>query len=494
MTTNDDLALGTFVGQRFRVQERIGSGAFARVYRAIDNEGSELALKVLFSDEPTAGIRFDREIRVLQSLPVSSAFTRYIADGFTADGRRYLALELVQGSTLAECLARAPVLEPKKATAFVVELCRAFAELHRLGLAHRDVKPDNIILSRQGGIKLIDFGLIRDAQGILQLLESEDESEEAPLFMYELDLHTLAGTPEYMAPEQFTDADAVDRMAMQTDTWSDVFALGVVFYQLLEGRVPFPFRKQNGEHISQAKLRYERQRQEMTDDGLPLAQNATPELWSILRKALRQDPRRRQSDARSLKNDCLRYLYTGQGVLSEDSFNTMVSNDPILAIADAETKKLAVVRELEAETKKLAAIRFPDETTSVDAPARKHDNSNPTIEDEPPTITEVSPLPEASSEEITEVEPIDPSSNEELEPDRTLDSPPAPRRRARSSWPEAPTILDLAPQGLADVETAPTSSTLSTSSDFLEETTTRDDDFTPMTPHGDSADEDESSS
>jgi hypothetical protein len=230
-------------------------------------------------------------------------------------------------------MVRRPILEPTKAAAFMAELCGAFVGLHQLGVAHRDVKPENILLARQGGIKLIDFGLLRDAQGILKLLEEQDPLDRH-LFAEELDQRILVGTPEYMAPEQFSDASMEDMAEGRTDTWSDVYSLGVILFQLLTGQKLFPMREvvEDAEYAREM-LRYMRWRLSFSDAHLPPCAGIEPGLDSILRKALRQEPRHRQPDARVLRDDLARYLSTGQGVAQTDESRTqMVSLNQLMLL------------------------------------------------------------------------------------------------------------------------------------------------------------------
>jgi serine/threonine protein kinase len=317
--------IGEVVLRRYLIEELVGEGSFAWVYRARDRDGETVAVKILYSTQPTAAVRFAREIRVLQALPDTRSLAYYVDHGHTQDGRPALVLEFVDGITLKLGIERRPTLAPDQAVAFMGELCGAFIGLHQLGVAHRDVKPENILLGRHGGIKLIDFGLIRDAQGILRLLEEEDPLEMR-VFQDELDRGVLAGTPEYMAPEQFSDSAVSDVSQVRTDTWSDVFSLGVILFELLTGHKPFVMRDVAREEYPQELLRYLRWRLRLRDRDIPRVPGISSALQSIVHKALRRDPRRRQPDARAFTDDLLRYQRTGMGVTSTDESRTQVAS------------------------------------------------------------------------------------------------------------------------------------------------------------------------
>ena len=319
---------------RFRVDRLIGDGHFAWVYHALghaftDNEGQEVAVKVLRHPEPVSAIRFAREIEVLKALPPNPNVIKYVEHGHMADGSPCLILEYVDGITLREGMDRRRALSPITIASFMIELCQAFVGLHQLGVAHRDVKPENILIDRNGQIKLIDFGLIRDAQGILELLESEDLLEER-VFTEDLDRDALVGTPEYMAPEQFSDAAAEKSDAVRTDTWSDVFSLGVILFQLLspEGEKPFPMGKSlSGKVLPREMLRYMRWRLSLEDSDIPELPGIDPGLVAIVNKALRQNPRRRQPHARALLDDLMLYVSTGRGPVEVDLMETVPTTE-----------------------------------------------------------------------------------------------------------------------------------------------------------------------
>ena len=317
--------LGEVVLRRYMIDKLVGEGSFAWVYRARSRDGELVAVKVLHSDQPTASVRFIREIRVLQALPTNPFVAGYIDHGHSRDGKPLMVLEYVDGITLKLGLERRPHLSTEKAVAYLAELCQAFVELHQLGVAHRDVKPENILMTRTGEIKLIDFGLIRDAQGLLKLLEKDDPLA-GRVFEEELDRGVIAGTPEYMAPEQFSDSALDDTAQTRTNTSSDIFSLGVILFELLTGRKPFPMREVPRAEYPRELLRYLRWRIRLRDKDLPPLPGVDAPLQSVVRKALRRDPRRRQPDARALIKDLQRYQLEGRGVAESDDSRTMVAS------------------------------------------------------------------------------------------------------------------------------------------------------------------------
>jgi len=166
--------IGQVVGGRFFVDRYVGSGAFATVLHAVRDDGAEAAVKVCVTQDPDAETRFAREIKVMRAMPRSPHLVEYLAHGHTGDGRSFLAMEYVPGPTLADGIAVRPRMSPEHAVVLVYQLARALRPLHGCGIVHRDLKPANVLLHPSGLVKLFDFGLVLDADGILQLFEAED--------------------------------------------------------------------------------------------------------------------------------------------------------------------------------------------------------------------------------------------------------------------------------------------------------------------------------
>ncbi|WP_437634708.1 protein kinase domain-containing protein [Sorangium sp. So ce854] len=218
---------GDIVADRFLIERLAGSGGMGSVYRALDRHtGETAALKVMSGRGLEHGERFAREAQVLAELR-HPGIVRYIAQGATESGEPWLALEWLEGESLADRLRRRG-LTVAECVVLGLRVAEALAEAHRNSIVHRDLKPSNLYLVDKAveQVKLLDFGIAR-----LTAL--------APLTM----TGVVMGTPFYMAPEQARGERAVGPQA-------DVFALGCVLFHCLTGRPPFV-----GDDIHTALLR-----------------------------------------------------------------------------------------------------------------------------------------------------------------------------------------------------------------------------------------------
>lgn len=213
-----DPLVGTTIGDEYRVLERLGAGTMGAVYLAEqESMHRQVALKVLSkaaTDDPVAAARFAREARAASGVNHPS-IVQVHAIGRLDGGGAFLVMEYVRGESLGQRLRRGP-LEPLLACELSMQLAGALAAAHDAGIVHRDVKPDNILLSRVEGRlvpKLVDFGVARRADATLLTQEG-----------------VALGTPNYMAPEQARGAEL--------DARSDIYALGVVLYEMLAGKLP----------------------------------------------------------------------------------------------------------------------------------------------------------------------------------------------------------------------------------------------------------------
>jgi serine/threonine protein kinase len=211
-------AVGCVFGDRYAVSALLGSGGMGQVYRVLDRkENRERALKLLHPTEEGDGSssgRFRREAQILARIQ-HPAVPR-ILDSGVADGRLFIVTELIDGQDLKLQIHNRgpwPVAEAVSLTATVAEALHA---AHVLGIVHRDVKPNNIMVARDGSVRLLDFGLARGKGVDMATLTRTG---------------VVVGTPAYMSPEQF--------QALAVDERSDIYALGIVLYELLTARLPF---------------------------------------------------------------------------------------------------------------------------------------------------------------------------------------------------------------------------------------------------------------
>lgn len=208
--------------------ELLGKGGMGAVYKARQKHLDRIvALKILppgIGGDPAFAGRFSREAKALAKLNHPGIVT--IHDFGQADGLFYFLMEFVDGVNLRELLAGGRV-SAREALAIVPEICDALQFAHDHGIVHRDIKPENILLDRRGRVKVADFGLAKMIGGESEMALGDGSMAAAS--------HTEAGkvmgTPSYMAPEQTERPDEVDHRA-------DIYALGVVFYQMLTGELP----------------------------------------------------------------------------------------------------------------------------------------------------------------------------------------------------------------------------------------------------------------
>jgi len=214
----------------FRVLGQLGQGGMGVVYRAEDEKlRRQVALKVLpeaVANDEERRTRFLREARSAAAINHPNIATIYEVDEI--DGRVFIAMELVEGGTLRARLAKGAVTV-SEVVRLARGIARGLARAHARGVVHRDLKPDNVMLTEEGEPKILDFGLAklreeRDAPGPTQL----EQAETASQVTHE---GRLLGTPGYMSPEQ--------ARARPVDARTDVFAMGVVLYEMLTGELPF---------------------------------------------------------------------------------------------------------------------------------------------------------------------------------------------------------------------------------------------------------------
>ncbi|TMQ22584.1 MAG: hypothetical protein E6J91_01140 [Deltaproteobacteria bacterium] len=230
--SGDDVYLGQVLNNRFKVESKIGEGGFGAVYRGVQlATGRKVALKLLHPDmtkDDNLVARFRREGMVLCNLRDAHTITTYDFDQ-TPDGTLYIAMELLEGKSLHQVFHEEAPLDWKRVFKILTEMCSSLAEAHTQGIVHRDLKPENIYLESRPGnpefVKILDFG-------IAKVMRGETIDPQSPQLTA---TGQTLGTLEYMSPEQL--------MGKPLDGRSDVYALGVLAYEMITGRLPFPDAK-----------------------------------------------------------------------------------------------------------------------------------------------------------------------------------------------------------------------------------------------------------
>lgn len=265
-------APGTEIGRRYEVRGVLGLGGSAVVYEAFDRElKRRVALKVLRTDRTSEASlkRFRREVAIARDA-AGSRLVRVFDIG-QAGGTVFLTMELVEGESLRELLARGP-LTPERAVEIGKEVLRALTDLHALGIVHRDVKPGNILISTTCEVKLADFGLARHWEGTeTRVTESEG----------------LVGTVEYLSPEQ--------ALGDLLDARSDLYSFGIVLFEMLTTTVPLRGDSAIGTIV--AHIRQD------APDVRKLRPEAPPWLAGVVTRLLAKDRERRYGSAADVLAD-----------------------------------------------------------------------------------------------------------------------------------------------------------------------------------------------
>ena len=268
----DSLATGQLVGERYRVEGVVGRGGMGQVFRVRDERGGDrpLALKVLKpvdGEDPDRARRFSREIQVLTRIHHPAVL--HILDWGESPAGLFFVTELVEGEDLKVSIRRRGPWPPAEAAAIGATIADALAAAHAQGIVHRDVKPNNVMIAKDGSVRLLDFGLARGAGIDLSTLTRTG---------------TILGTPGYMSPEQF-DTHGVDER-------SDLYSLGVVLFEVVTGRLPF-----TGQTPIAVAIRHKTE-----PPPLPRAIRPGVPAWleHVIMRCLEKDPARRFATAAAL--------------------------------------------------------------------------------------------------------------------------------------------------------------------------------------------------
>jgi serine/threonine-protein kinase len=276
---------GDLIAGRYELEELVGSGGMSDVFRARDNQlDRRVAIKILhgrYADDPEYLERFRSEARAVARLSHPNIVT--VIDRGDDNGRQYIVFEHVDGENLKELVQRTGRLPVRRAVELALAVADGLAFAHQEGLVHRDVKPQNVLLSREGEVKVTDFGIARS-------LEVERGVTQTG---------TVLGTGEYLAPEQAS--------GKPVSPATDVYALGVVLWEMLAGEVPF-----DGENFVAVALRHVN---EPPPSLREVRTDVSPRLAAVVERALAKDPAQRFPSMAALAKELRACLAEGEGEL-----------------------------------------------------------------------------------------------------------------------------------------------------------------------------------
>jgi eukaryotic-like serine/threonine-protein kinase len=278
----------TTVGGRYELGELLGRGGMAEVRRAVDQRlGRSVAVKQLRADlaiDPTFQARFRREAQSAAGLNHPTIVAVYDTgeeiDPLSGVSIPYIVMELVEGPTLRDVLREGRKILPERAMELTQGVLEALSYSHKAGIVHRDIKPANVMLTPNGGVKVMDFGIARAVADT-----SATMTQTA----------AVIGTAQYLSPEQ--------ARGETVDARSDLYSTGCLLYELLAGRPPFV-----GD--SPVSVAYQHVREAPVPPS-QLDPEITPEIDAVVLKALAKDPDDRYQSAAEMKADLTRLL-TGE--------------------------------------------------------------------------------------------------------------------------------------------------------------------------------------
>jgi len=266
----EELTTGSTFAGRYQIVEELGKGGMGKVYKVFDKEiQAKIALKLIkpeVSADKSTIERFRNELKIARDISHKNICRMY--DLGREAGSYFITMEYVSGEDLKSFIRRSRQLVVGTAIFIAKQVCEGLAEAHRMGVVHRDLKPGNIMIDREGNAKIMDFGIARSAsaKGITGT-------------------GVMIGTPEYMSPEQ-VEGKEVDRR-------SDIYSLGVILYEMLTGQVPF-----EGDTPFSIGVKH---KSEMPRDPRELNAQISEDLSRLILKCLEKDREKRCQSAEELR-------------------------------------------------------------------------------------------------------------------------------------------------------------------------------------------------
>ncbi|MCL2819134.1 MAG: protein kinase, partial [Actinomycetia bacterium] len=269
--------MGTnILGGRYRITEKIGTGGMADVYKAIDETlGRAVAVKVMhskYASDPSFTQRFRQEAQAAANLQSPNIVNIY--DWGQEGDYYYIVMEYVRGTDLKTIIKQKGSLTSKQVAEIGAQVCSALSVAHGYDIIHRDIKPHNIMVTPDGMVKVMDFGIARAGNTTMTQTGS------------------VLGTAHYVSPEQ--------AQGRALTSASDLYSLGVVLYEAVTGRVPFDADTPVAVALKQVNEQPQRPSR--------FAKDIDPRLEEIIGRAMAKDPRQRYSTAEEMRKDLLRIV------------------------------------------------------------------------------------------------------------------------------------------------------------------------------------------
>ncbi|MFF9149599.1 protein kinase [Streptomyces sp. NPDC014861] len=282
---------GSVANGRYQLRDLLGEGGMASVYLAYDSAlDRQVAIKTLHTElgrEASFRERFRREAQAVAKLSHTNIVSVFDTGEDTLDGglMPYIVMEYVEGQPLGSALAadvrQYGAMPADKALKVTADVLAALEVSHEMGLVHRDIKPGNVMMTKRGVVKVMDFGIARAMQsGVTSMTQTG----------------MVVGTPQYLSPEQ--------ALGRPVDARSDLYSVGIMLFQLLTGRLPF-------DADSPLAIAYAHVQEEPVAAS-SVNRSVTPAMDALIARALRKNPNERFPSAAAMRDECLRVLAAGQ--------------------------------------------------------------------------------------------------------------------------------------------------------------------------------------